>query len=141
MPCSGTVQSGVLKYNYDSSNSCGAAEQFAWRMAGEDLARSVGVVCGCVAGTVGMHWCITPVTIPCMRPAPERACRTQPYLHPLPAPSRPLCPLLQLGYGPEMDSTQRRRLVVVLPTSVRESGRRREARGLQAVRVHRHPGA
>eukprot|EP00198_Chlamydomonas_reinhardtii_P011174 XP_001700511.1 predicted protein [Chlamydomonas reinhardtii] len=52
VPCSGTVQSGVLKYNYDSSNSCGAAEQFAWRMAGEDLARSVK--CGWAGlGSVG----------------------------------------------------------------------------------------
>ncbi|KAG2426055.1 hypothetical protein HXX76_013245 [Chlamydomonas incerta] len=64
VPCNGTVQSGVLKYNYDGSKNCGAAEQFAWRMAGENLARS-------------------------------------------------------LGFGDEMDSTQRRRLIVVLPTSVK----------------------
>ncbi|KAG2495771.1 hypothetical protein HYH03_006016 [Edaphochlamys debaryana] len=43
VPCSGTVSSGVIKYSYDGSKACGAAEQFAWRMAGENFAKSIGL--------------------------------------------------------------------------------------------------
>ncbi|KAG2495772.1 hypothetical protein HYH03_006017 [Edaphochlamys debaryana] len=43
VPCWGNVSSGVIKYSYNGSIACGAAEQFAWRMAGENLARSLGL--------------------------------------------------------------------------------------------------
>ncbi|GIL99793.1 hypothetical protein Vretimale_4769, partial [Volvox reticuliferus] len=42
VPCSGTVSNGYLTYAYDSSKSCGAAEQFAWRITAENAARSAG---------------------------------------------------------------------------------------------------
>ncbi|PNH11957.1 Autolysin [Tetrabaena socialis] len=40
--CSGTVASGSLKYAYDSSTKCDAAEQFAWRLAGDAAGRAAG---------------------------------------------------------------------------------------------------
>ncbi|KXZ53666.1 hypothetical protein GPECTOR_6g583 [Gonium pectorale] len=40
VPCTGSVFSGVLEYPYDSSQYCGAAEQFSWRLAGEAAARA-----------------------------------------------------------------------------------------------------
>ncbi|EFJ39353.1 metalloproteinase, extracellular matrix protein Lsg2, partial [Volvox carteri f. nagariensis] len=40
IPCKGTVTNGVLKYPYDASVACGAAEQFAWRQYSEAAARA-----------------------------------------------------------------------------------------------------
>ncbi|GFR45312.1 hypothetical protein Agub_g6672, partial [Astrephomene gubernaculifera] len=42
VPCTGTVDSGWLTFPYDSSVNCGAAEQYAWRLAGEAAARAAG---------------------------------------------------------------------------------------------------
>ncbi len=41
VPCSGTVQTGILTYNYNSEIGCGAAEQFSWRQFAENRAREV----------------------------------------------------------------------------------------------------
>ncbi|KAG2495774.1 hypothetical protein HYH03_006019 [Edaphochlamys debaryana] len=43
VPCWGNVSSGVIRYAYNGSRACGAAEQFAWRTAGENMARSLGL--------------------------------------------------------------------------------------------------
>ncbi len=42
--CRGRVQTGILTYDFDSSQNCNAAEQFSWRQAAEQFARDVGVV-------------------------------------------------------------------------------------------------
>jgi len=39
--CSGNVTSGILSYNYDGRNKCGSAEQFAWRVFGDLVAKEI----------------------------------------------------------------------------------------------------
>jgi len=41
--CWGNITSGSLVYKYNSSNNCSANEQFAWRMAGENLAKQAAL--------------------------------------------------------------------------------------------------